>query len=83
MRDKERISEWLIAIALWAIIILLGMMMFVNVSCKGLQYSKSKEIKISSRMSNLWCIRLKKHSLLKLTSKSISPQKMKFYTELI
>ncbi len=47
--EKEKISEWLIAMALWTIIILLGMMLFVNMGCKGLKYSKSKEVLIENK----------------------------------
>ncbi len=32
---REKFSDWMIAAALWIVVILLGMLLFVNLGCKG------------------------------------------------
>ncbi len=32
---REKFNDWMIAAALWIVVILLGMLLFVNLGCKG------------------------------------------------
>ncbi len=46
--DKKELSDWLVGMMFWIIVILFGMLLFANLSCKG-TYEVNKKYEYNNR----------------------------------